>query len=135
MSAFNSAQKRASVLLGTAAAAVMICATPALAQETASPWTVEAGYTADVIGPVAGDVANDASVLDNIDIIADLDLGQAFGWNGVTVHGYLLADNGGIPNDVAGTLQGVDNIEVERQGVRLYELWIQAPLGERTTMA
>lgn len=134
MSAFNSAQKRASVLLGTAAAAVMICATPALAQDDPRAWTVEAAYTADVIGPVTGDVPSDAGVLDNFDVIADLDLGRAIGWEGATLHGYLLANNGDIPNDTAGTLQGVDNIEVERQGVRLYELWIQAPLGERTTI-
>lgn len=134
MSALTYAQKRASVLLITAAAVVMVCATRALAQEQTDPWTVQAAYTADVIGPIAGGVANDASVLDNIDIIADFDLGRAFGWDGMTVHGYLLANNGDVPNDIAGTLQGIDNIEVERQGARLYELWIQAPLGDRTTI-
>lgn len=118
------------------AAASLAAAAPALAQEDAEggAWTVEATYTADAIGPVSGGVKHRAELLDNLDVIADLDLGKAVGWDGATLHGYLLANNGGIPNDNAGTLQGIDNIEVARQGVRLYELWLEAPLGERTTV-
>lgn len=134
MSAFGFAQKRASVLLGTVAAAAMVCATQALAQEASGPWTLTATYTADAIGPVAGAADHELSVLDDLDLVADLDLGRAIGWEGVVVHGYLLSNNGDIPNDIAGALQGIDNIEVERQGVRLYELWIQAPVGRRTTL-
>lgn len=134
MSAHRAAQKRAAVLL---AAAALAAAAPAQAQDDAGDkgaWTVEAAYTADLIGPVAGGLSQEAEALDNLDLIADLDLGKAVGWDGATLHGYLLANNGGIPNDHAGTLQGIDNIEVARQGVRLYELWLQAPLGERTTV-
>ena len=138
MSAFGFAQKRASVLLGTVAPAAMLMAmafaAPALAEEGSSPWSFEASYTIDAIGPVSGDVTKKSSVLDDLDIVADLDLGQAIGWEGATLHGYLLANQGQIPNDIAGTLQGVDNIEVARQGARLYELWIQAPVGEKTTV-
>lgn len=104
----------------------------ARAQESA--WTVEATYTADLIGPVAGDGPRRAVLLDNLDVVADLDLGKALGWRGATLHGYLLSNQGGAPNDFAGTLQGVDNIEVGRQAVRLYELWIDAPVGERTSV-
>lgn len=129
MSALKSAQNRAALFL---AAATMAAATPTLAAE--SPWTVEATYTADVIGPVSGGVTHRAELLDNLDLVADLDLGKAIGWDGATVHGYLLSNNGGIPNDNAGALQGVDNIEVARQGARLYELWVEAPLGEGTTV-
>ena len=133
MLSFKSAQNRAALLVATAALAV---APPALAQadKEGGAWTVEATYTIDVVGPVSGGLERRGEVLDNLDLIADLDLGKAIGWDGATLHGYLLANNGGIPNDNAGTLQGIDNIEVARQGARLYELWLEAPLGEHTSV-
>lgn len=134
MSDFNFAQKRASMLLGAAAVTAMMWAAPAMAREEGGLWSVEAAYTADLIGPVAGDASRRGSVLDNFDLVGDLDLGRAVGWDGAVLHGYLLSNNGDIPNDVVGSLQGVDNIEVARQDIRLYELWIQAPLGDRTTI-
>jgi porin len=112
-----------------------LAATPLRAEEEASPaLAVEALYRVDLIGPVQGGVSRRGSVLDNLDLVADLDLGRAIGWSGATIHGYILSNNGQIPNDRAGTLQGVDNIEVARQGVRLYELWLQAPVGDDTTV-
>lgn len=132
MFSFKSAQNRAALLF---AAATFAAATPAFAQDHDSgAWSVEATYTADAIGPAAGGLERKGELLDNIDVIADLDLGKAMGWDGAVLHGYLLSNQGGIPNDNAGTLQGVDNIEVGRQGVRLYELWLQAPLGEHTSV-
>lgn len=132
---FATAQKRrtglATALAGFAALLGAATATPVTAEEAGSPWTFEATYTVDAIGPAAGGVSRSGRVLDNLDLIADLDLGKAIGWQGATLHGYLLSNQGGVPNDVAGTLQGVDNIEVARQGVRLYELWVDAPVGER----
>ncbi len=113
-------------------AAAAINAPTATAQE--SGWSLEASYTADLAGPIAGGATRRGAVLDNLDLIADLDLGEVFGWSGATLHGYILSNQGGAPNDFAGTLQGVDNIEVGRQGVRLYELWIDAPLGERGSL-
>jgi porin len=110
-----------------AAASVDVAA--AKAEEPA--WAVEATYTADLIGPVAGDGSRRGVLLDNFDIVADLDLERALGWRGATLHGYILSNQGGAPNDFVGTLQGVDNIEVGRQALRFYELWIDAPLGER----
>lgn len=106
----------------------------ASAQAEESAWTLEATYTADLIGPVAGDGPRRAVLLDNLDVVADLDLGRAMGWRGATLHGYLLSNQGGAPNDFAGTLQGVDNIEVGRQAVRLYELWVDAPVGEHLSI-
>jgi len=112
-----------------------LAATPLRAEEEASPaLAVEALYRVDLIGPVQGGVSRRGSVLDNLDLVADLDLGRTIGWSGATIHGYLLSNNGQVPNDRAGTLQGVDNIEVARQGVRLYELWLQAPVGDDTTV-
>ena len=114
------------------AAAAVISAPQVMARE--STWTLEATYTADLIGPVAGDGPRRAVLLDNLDVVADLDLGRAMGWRGATLHGYLLSNQGGAPNDFAGTLQGVDNIEVGRQAVRLYELWVDAPVGEHLSI-
>jgi porin len=129
---FGRTQKRLRGLAAGAALGTLAIAAPALAQDSA--WTFEATYTVDAIGPVAGDSPRTVSVLDNLDLIADLDLGKAIGWEGATLHGYVLSNQGDIPNDISGTLQGVDNIEVGRQGVRLYELWVEAPLGENTSI-
>ena len=91
-------------------------------------WTHDVVYTADVIGPVQGGVAKAGRYLDNLDITLDGDLERAVGWKGATVHAYVLNNMGGRPNDVAATLQGVDNIEVSRERLRLYELWIEQSL-------
>jgi porin len=112
----------------------MLAGGPANAADAGSPVTFEAIYRLDVLGPVQGGVKRRGSVLDDLGLVADVDLGQVIGWSGATLHGYLLSNNGEAPNDDAGTLQGVDNIEVTRQGLRLYELWVQAPLGEKTTV-
>ena len=116
------------------AALVVLTATPSRAADPASAVSVEATYRVDVMGPVQGGASRRGSVLDDLDLVADADLGQVLGWSGATLHGYLLFNNGQIPNDMAGTLQGVDNIEVARQGVRLYELWLQAPLGDNASI-
>lgn len=91
-----------------------------------SAWTHEVTYTADVTGPVKGGAAHAGRFLDNLDVIVDGDLEKLVGWRGASVHGYLLNNSGGAPNDQAGTLQGVDNIEVGRPRARLYELWVRA---------
>ncbi|MFZ0269662.1 carbohydrate porin [Caulobacter sp.] len=103
-------------------------ASTALAQTEAGQgaWTHEVTYTADVAGTVRGGAAHAGRALDNLDVIIDGDLEKLVGWHGATVHGYLLNNSGGAPNDLAGTLQGVDNIEVGRPRARLYELWIQS---------
>jgi len=100
----------------------------ALAQTEAGQgaWTHEVTYTADVAGTVHGGTAHAGRALDNLDVIVDGDLEKLIGWRGATVHGYLLNNSGGAPNDLAGTLQGIDNIEVARPRARLYELWVQS---------
>lgn len=113
---------------------VMLTGGPALAAEAGSPVSFEATYRVDVVGPVQGGLQRRGRVLDDLDLVVDVDLGRAIGWSGATLHGYLLSNNGQAPNDDAGTLQGVDNIEVGRQGLRLYELWLQAPVGAGTTV-
>lgn len=134
MTSFLRAQKRLTGLACGIAIGTLVFAAPAMAEEADSAWTFEAAYTVDLNGPVAGDAVRRGTVLDNLDLVADLDLGKAIRWDGATLHGYVLSNQGGVPNDFAGTLQGVDNIEVARQGVRLYELWIEAPLGDNASV-
>lgn len=118
--------ERRSWLAHAPAAALALSATPALAGETVS-WSV--AYTADVVGGWSDDVSTRGRFLDNLDVVADVDLERAFGWNGATLHGHLLNNSGEAPNDDLGTLQGVDNIEVSDQHLRLFEFWVEQTFG------
>ena len=102
---------------------------PCSAQEADSPWSTEITYTADVTGVVSGGPVQAGRFLDNLDVIVDGDLERLIGARGARLHVYLLNNNGGEPNAVAGTLQGIDNIEVADQGARLYELWVEQDFG------
>ena len=88
-------------------------------------------YTADVTGTVSGGLAKRGRVLDDFQISADLDLDKAFGWKGATAHALFLNNSGAMPNDDAGALQGVDNIEVSRQRARLFEAWVEQGSGDK----
>jgi porin len=118
---------KAPTLLTRAAAALLSLALSAGAaaadEDPTVAWT--AVYTADVMGPVQGGNARAGRFLDNTDIVADVNLEKAIGWKGATLHGYLLSNSGGAPNDQVGSLQGVDNIEVAMPRAKLYELWVQ----------
>ena len=112
----------------TAAAAIAFAGgtAPAFAaQDPASGWTHEIAYTADVTAVVDGGSDQTARYLDNLQFNLDGDLAQLAGWRGAKLHASVLANSGGQPNDAAGTLQGIDNIEVDRQTVRLFEFWIE----------
>ena len=110
--------------IGTAMAMAML-ATPARAQdEAAGPLAIDLVYKGDVVGVAAGD-ARGARYLDNLDLLASLDLDRAVGWRGGTAFASVLNNLGGRPNDIAGTLQGVNNIEVAGADLLLYQAWIQ----------
>jgi porin len=88
--------------------------------------SVSAEYKLDVSGAVSGGESPAGRALDNL--ILQLD-GAWASAPGLSVRGSVLSNSGGRPNDVAGTLQGVDNIEVSRSRVKLYELWAQYDAG------
>jgi porin len=92
-------------------------------------------YTADVTGAVGGAGPRAGRFLDNLDAIADVDLDKAVGWRGATAHVYVLNNSGGAPNDLADTLQGVDNIEVRTPRLRLFELWVEQAVGPASVRA
>ena len=122
----------ASVALGallastSALASSLDAADPGASEEAVWQW--HSAYTADVIGVVDGADARAGRYLDNLDVSLDGDLERQFGWRGTRVHLSLLANGGGQPNAIAGTLQGYDNIEVGSHGVRLYEAWVEQDL-------
>lgn len=105
------------------------------AQEDTSAWSTEVIYTADIAGVISGGTARSSRFLDNLDIIVDGDLESLWGLRGVRVHIYALNNNGGEPNELAGTLQGIDNIEVADQGARLYEFWLEKDFGAGSVLA
>ena len=108
----------------------------ALAQEPEPPQPIQFGltYTADYIGVIDGGLEQRGDYLDNLDVLIDADLDALMGWGGGTLHLHVLNNAGGTPNDFAGTLQGIDNIEVGEQRLRLFEAWIEQALGESATL-
>ncbi|WP_322964024.1 carbohydrate porin [Sphingomonas fuzhouensis] len=82
-------------------------------------------YKADLVGVAAGGGARGARFLDNVDLMASLDLERAAGWQGGSAYVGVLSNTGARPNDIAGTLQGVNNIEVASPDVLLYQAWVQ----------
>ena len=81
-------------------------------------------YKADVSGVVSGVGTKAGRFLDNLELTAEVSLDKLTGWSGATLYGHLLSNTGGVPNDLAGTLQGIDNIEVARPRAKLYQLWL-----------
>ncbi len=107
-------------------------ATPALADQALS---LKLAYVADATGVASGGNAHKVRVLDNLKVSADVDLDKALGWSGAKLHVTALNNSGANPNGDAGTLQGVDNIEVSRQRARLFEAFVeQAFAGERGSL-
>ena len=99
-------------LLGLAAvpAALLVSAQAAWASEDGGPttepiWSLALTYKADLFSVVEGGAQRGTRYLDNLDIVADVDLDRAIGWSGATAHASLLNNLGGRPNDLAGTLQ------------------------------
>lgn len=90
--------------------------------------------TIDVASVARGGSRDRLHVLDDTDLTADADLAQLVGWEGAKAHVHLMSTLGGRPNEDAGTLQGVSNIEVTRHRVRLFEAWVEQRLGEHSTV-
>ncbi len=109
---------------------IAIHAHPALSEDAFQISVVE---TVDVV-VVSERSGDDVFLLDNLDVVADLDLDALLGWSGGQAHVHVLNDLGGVPNDRAATLQGVNNIEVASQRLRLFEAWVEQQLGARTSV-
>jgi porin len=103
------------------AAPFLVCA-PASADDAVN-WSL--AYTGDVVVGWNDEIDAGGRYLDNLDLLADVDLEQVASWRGATLHAHVLNNSGAAPNDRFGTLQGVDNIEVPRARLRLFEFWVE----------
>ena len=110
---------------------------PALAADEPSPAvSLEAAYVGDLMRNTQGGLGRGGAYLDNFDLMATVDGGQAFGVDGLTLHGHVMYNNGhAFSGRWVGDAQGISNIE----GVdtwRLYEFWGELRFGAsgRTTL-
>mgnify|MGYP001765818448 CR=1 FL=1 len=96
-------------------------------QGSASPLGIEAEYTTDIVAIARGQRSG-VSRADYLGLAAALDLGAGLGWQGGRLYAQAIAATGGRPNDRAGTLQGINNIEVAENRLRLFQLWLEQDL-------
>lgn len=95
--------------------------------------SVEVAYTAD-IWHNSGGVEDGTRYLDNLDLIAQLDLERAIGWQGAKAHAYVLYNGNSSLSELTGDSQVASNIETGVRALRLYEFWIEAPLGQNANL-
>lgn len=93
-----------------------------LADDTSEQtYQYEAVYTADVITNTRGGLDTGTGVLGNLDLKLTLNP-----WQNGQIFLYAISNLGSKPNrDLVGSVQGVDNIEVETNTAKLYEAWIE----------
>lgn len=117
-------------------AAVLCCAAqPASASEPESgPIDVSISYVVDAVAAASGGIDGKVRALDNLDLVADVDLERVLSWRGATAHVHVLNNMGARPNDAVGSLQGINNIEVSRARIRLFEAWIEQQIDDRTSL-
>ncbi len=83
-------------------------------------------YKFDVMSNAAGGVKTGTETLDNLDIKFSVDGEKLFGSKGTTALIYFLNNNGSPPGSrLVNDAEGIDNIEVQTPGAKLYEAWIQ----------
>jgi porin len=106
------------------AALALLAPAPALADE-GDAVDLAAEVTVDFATVAAGDGDRKLRALTNVTVTGDFDLDRLIGWHGAAAHVHVLDNRGARPNDAAGTLQGVNNIEVPKAGLRLFEAWLE----------
>jgi porin len=89
------------------------------------PWTWSVVYKADVL---AASAPRAFASMDNLNAQVDVDGAALLGWDDTAIHGELLANHGSKLNRRVGTTQGISNIEVVQNSVRLYATWIEHQL-------
>ena len=99
---------------------------PAAGQEaeTGSVFVIEAETVQDLVGVTHG-AAQGLKQTGYFSLAAGLSLDQAIGWTGARIYLQGIVSAGGRPNDLAGTLQGVNNIEVATNRARLFEAYLE----------
>jgi len=90
---------------------------------------VDVAYTSESLSNVRGGVRTGTTYLGNLDLTAQLHLGELVGWRGTTLFLYGLGNHGGTPSADVGDAQGVSNIEAPST-FRLYEAWLEQDVRE-----
>lgn len=124
------------------ASIIVTACPPARAQDAAAtperptrPIVLSGRYVLDAMGVAAGGDDRGGRVLGNLELTADGDLDRLFGWRGARARLHILDNQGSGLNTLAGTLQGVDNIEVTDGRLKLYQAWIEQSLaGDRASL-
>lgn len=118
--------------------AAMVCAfgaapTASFAQEDGETPTVvfEAVYTGELVENTRGGLARGDRYLDNLDVVATVDMEKAVGLDDGTLFLYGLYNNGNsLSGDLVGDAQTVSNLEAV-EAIRLYEAWYEQHFMER----
>ncbi|MDQ6638383.1 MAG: porin, partial [Pseudomonadota bacterium] len=69
------------------------------------------------------------AALSHVDLRLTADAGRWLGWAGTILRVEAIADHGAKPNSRVGSPQGMSNIEVKANGVRLYSFWVAHDFG------
>jgi len=113
----------------SAALAAMLCAaSPALAEDR-PVITLTGEYILDTVAVVRG-AETGTRYVDLATLTAEVDLGTAAGWHGASLVAQGIAGTGQRPNDLAGTMQGINNSEVPHNRVKLYQFYLAQSLAE-----
>lgn len=85
--------------------------------------TLTGEYIVDAVAVAQG---NETGIryVDLASLTAEIDLDAAAGWRGARLVAQGIAGTGQQPNDLAGTLQGINNDEVPRNRVKLYQFYL-----------
>ena len=102
----------------------------ALARPAESPViTLTGEYILDAVA-VARGADTGVRYVDLAKLTAEIDLDAAAGWQGAQFVAQGIAGTRQRPNDLAGTMQGINNSEVPRNRVKLYQLYLAQKLAD-----
>lgn len=119
---------------GVAIGALACLASPVRAEEAtdppAGPVALAAEYRLDAVAVAQGARAG-LRYVDYLSLAASADLDAALGWKGARLYVQGLASSGQAPNGLAGTLQGINNDEVEGDRAKLFQAYLEQDLDAR----
>lgn len=107
------------------AALMCFSAAGACGDEPDSPYLVEGEYRADFWTGLSGPLKSRLGVAGNVDLKLTADAEKAWGWDGVKLFAHVIGNHGNRPNRLHGATQGLDNIEVNTNTVRLFQAWVE----------
>jgi porin len=124
----------ASALPATLFATLLMASTATAQEAEPSPATpaidLAVTYSADLWANTSGGLARGTRYLDKLLVSATVDGGQVMGWQGASFYASAHYLNGAsLTDDLVGDFQVVSNIDAGVRMVRLYEVWVEAPIG------